>query len=373
VESSRDVEAVGELVAATLGLEPSSIEGIAAGLGTRRFYRVLLPIDRAVAGMPASLIARVEASPEDGTSSPTGAVLDADLAWLPEPPLEPIRARLEAAGLPVPAAYGRTDRIDLIEDVGSDTLLGRAREAIGAGDGAESTTGLLRADYLEAADLIPRLQRVERGASTVEAFERHYDPTLIHTKTEKFLRWCWPGLIGRDATAEERDSIYAIRDALTKSLRGAPERLAHRDFKAENLHFWGERLVMIDVQGAFMAPPEYDLACLVFDLQVDLPDDLIDVVIAETLPRLPDRVPEAEARARLDALGVLRLVKDVAHVVHAARSRGDSRRWQEIPRGFELLDAASVRLSARFPELRALTNVIQTLSRGYDAADIEHS
>jgi hypothetical protein len=97
------------LVESQLGVSVRSIAPLRAGLGLRRFFRV------ATSGTPATLVARVEA-PEDDAGRPMGAA--------PEPPLEPLRGFLEAAGLPVPARLGGDDAagITLLEDVGDTTL-----------------------------------------------------------------------------------------------------------------------------------------------------------------------------------------------------------------------------------------------------------
>ena len=110
-----------------------------AGLGHRRFYRIELEGEA-----PESLVARVE--PE--TAEPPHS--DAPHAWLPEPRLEPLRGFLEAAGLPVPRSYAHVPElgVDLLEDVGAKTLA-----SVGAGQREER--------YLEAAALVPRMQRLE--------------------------------------------------------------------------------------------------------------------------------------------------------------------------------------------------------------------
>jgi len=128
-------------------------------------------------------------------------------------------------------------------------------------------------------------------------------------------------------------------------------------------------MVMIDLQGAFLAPPEYDLVCLLYDLQVDLGDSLIERLFESVLPELPD-APSAElAWERFDALAIARVCKDVAHVVHAARSQGDARRWSEIPRGLELIRRAASRQENTFPGARALKDVTYALTASFNPAD----
>lgn len=368
-----DREKLDSIVESELGRRPASIEPIAAGLGARRFYRVRFSL-----GEPQSLIARFEAEPgneietdpslpDSATERDGGPLLEAAPAWLPEPSLEPLRSFLEGAGLPVPRSYAHLPdhHLDLLEDLGDRTLLGASRTE--------------RVDlYREACGIIARLQRLSPGTQAIPAFDRIFDRALIQTKAWKWLHWTLPGLLGRDASDEEFRGVEALFTRIAELLEKAPRRLAHRDFKAENLH-WIEtgpgkeptppRLVMIDVQGAFMAPPEYDLVCLLYDLQVDLDESLIQECLRATLPDLPDAPDLETARLRFDAIAIVRLCKDISHLVQAGRVRDDYRRWHEIPRGLFLLEQAMGRLEHTFPEVRALTSVMHVLTAAVGSPD----
>jgi aminoglycoside/choline kinase family phosphotransferase len=342
------------IVRTEYGRQPHAIEPVAAGLGSRRFYRV-----RFNQGRPATLIARIEAQ-EKGRSKPTPIDPAEPPAWLPEPLIEPLRSFLEAAGLPVPHSYAHLPEhgIDLLEDVG-DCTLADAREPA-------------RSDlYREACEIVPSLQRLSARAEDIPAFGRIFDRALVGTKSWKWLHWAIPGLLGREPEPREVDAVQSAFSRISDLLDAAPRRLAHRDFKAENLHLVGEpeRLVMIDVQGAFMAPPEYDLVCLLYDLQVDLDEDFVQESFRKTLPSLPDAPDLPTARLRFDALATVRLCKDISHLAYAARVRNDTRRWHEIPRGLALLDRATGRLGHTLPEIRELTSVIQALTAAVGSSD----
>ncbi len=316
--AERDQTRLRELAREALGRSPVRIDAVLAGLGTRRFHR--LHFD---AGAPTTLIARIEddgaldgsASLESASQPASGisSVPDAP-AWLPEPPLEPLRGFLEAAGLPVPRSYLHRPElgIDLLEDVGDQTL----------GD----TSGSLRAElYREACDLLPRLQRLtaDADADQIPAFGRRFDRRLVETKAWKWLHWTIPLLLGRAARPEEHADISRLFDRIATLAVTAPLRLSHRDYKAENLHLRpGNELVLIDIQGAFLAPPEYDLVCLLYDLQQDIAEDFTVECLERVRLALPDAPSVEETRLRFDALAVARLCKDISHVVHAGRIRG---------------------------------------------------
>jgi len=343
---------------------PKRVERIPAGLGLRRFYRVELEASEA----PTSVIARLEAPVPARTPAIHPAPVElARLApsWLTEPPIEPLRGFLEDAGLPVPCSYfhDATLGIDLLEDLGDRRLSDLGPEARETG-------------YRAACALVPRLQALAAAPDTIPAFGRVFDATLVETKAWKWIHWAIPGLLGRTPRPSERKAIEKGFRQLGRALHAAPRRLAHRDFKAENLLLvggdgaqGGEALAMIDVQGAFLAPPEYDLVCLLYDLQVELPETQVQKLLRETLPALPDRPAPEEAALRFDQLALLRLCKDVSHVVQAGLERGDTRRWHEIPRGLELIDRTTLRLQSTLPRIRELTSVMQALTQEARASD----
>jgi len=373
VVMNRDLDMLAEILPSCAGRPYSSIEGIPAGLGTRRFYRVHFED-----GPPESLVARVEPQTEvkGQAAKNVGATENPSTpdepSWLPEPPLEPLRQFLEDAGLRVPhsIAHLRERGVDLLEDVGGRTLMHV--------DEPERSQR-----YSEACQLVPRLQKLSASAERIPAFGRIFDRRLIDTKAWKWLHWTIPGLLHRPATQEESRSFLELVEGFSALLDAAPRRLAHRDFKAENLHLVPKKanaaknatgkeeweIVMIDVQGAFMAPPEYDLVCLLYDLQVDLDEKFAMECFRSSLADLPDSPDPELAAMRFDAIATLRLCKDISHLVHARRSRNDARRWHEIPRGLALLELSMGRLSRAFPETRALNSVIHALTLAASSSD----
>jgi len=352
---ARDHERLRAVVVEHLGRTLVRAEPMPAGLGTRRFHRLFF------AEEPTRLVARIE---DDG-AAPRGPKTDWPAAppWRDEPPLEPLRTILADAGLPVPrsALHLADAGIDLLEDVGDTNLLD-----VSANERAART--------LDACELVPRLQALEADPADAPAFGRSYDATLISTKAWKFLNWTIPMLLHRKPEPAEVEAITALFEHVATLAGDAPKRLAHRDFKAENLHLVRSpdghgRMVMIDIQGAFLAPPEYDLACLLYDLQVDHDEAFVQDALARTRPLLPDAPEEGLFGERSDALALARLCKDVSHVVHAGVARGDRRRWREISRGLALIERIAGRRAHTFPGLRVLTSVTSALTTALEPAD----
>jgi hypothetical protein len=335
-----------ELVRRQRGSEVDRIERLRGGLGHRAFFRLWLR-----GGGPATLVARVD------RGAPAPGVL-------PEPPLEPIRAFLERHGLPVPQRLGGDPAagIDLLEDVGSESLADAA-------PGLDEATR--RALYEEACDLVPRLQALREPASGLVAFARRLDLELLRLKARRFAAAGLPAALGRAATAAEAAVARAAFDAVGEAIADAPFRLAHRDFQGANLLLRpaappGARLALVDLQGAWLAPPEYDLVCLLRDSYVELPDVLVHALAERVRPRLPDAPTPDTFWSRFHLLTVARKAKDLA-LFHEVAARGDASWLRFAPASLRYVRAAARRVAGLDPSLARLAELLAG-SRAEDAA-----
>lgn len=332
-------ESVARLVGELLAAPVRRVDALPSGIGLRRFYRVWTGAE------PATLIARV-----DAREDPAGRPAAAD----PEPPLEPIRALLEDAGLPVPRLLGAAadGSILLLEDLGSRPL-------------SEVSPPALDDFVVEALALLPRLQRIA-PTSGVQAFSRRLDATLLAYKADLFARYSLPETLGRPPRPAE---VRVVRDAfawIAERLAEAPQRLAHRDFQSQNLLVAetrpaGRRVSMIDLQGAFLAPPEYDAVCLLRDAALPLSEDAVVRHQERLRPLLPD-APEARSfTRRFDWLTLTRKGKDHARFLYAARERGDRRFLGQAAATARMLRAAGRRRRDDARELARLADLLETL------------
>lgn len=324
------------LARSALGRQVQGIESIEAGLGSRRFFRVALEPSP---GEFDSLIARVEYA-EDPALRPSGVP--------PEPPLEPIRSWLAAHGLPVPACYAGEPGLLLLEDLG-DTSLETAAHSL--------PRDTLHRLYRRACGFVARLQAVPTPESGVLNFERHLDRSLFRYKAEQFVEWALP-LSDTRAGAED---VFRAFDLVAEEARAAPQRLAHRDYKAANLHLHQDRLVMIDLQGAFLAPPEYDLVCLLRDSHVALEESFVRDALGQIRPRLPDAPDATTFARRFTLLTLTRNGKDLSRYLYAAKIRGDARYLSLVPRAVETLRAASAEAAPWDPAFGRLAEIIASL------------
>lgn len=326
-----------------LAVGVTGVERIPSGIGLRRFYRLRL------AGAPGSVIARIDTA-EDPGNRPAGVT--------PEPPLEPVRALLERNGLPVPRRYAAdpTRGIELLEDAGSESLCDAFASAT-RGEGE----GLVAA----ALDLVPRLQRLVDDRSGVAAFGRRLDAALFRYKAELFAGTSLALGLGRPPSAAETGAVIEAFDWIATHCARAPQRFAHRDFQSQNLMLRRDpertaSLMLIDLQGAFLAPPEYDLVCLLRDSYLDLPEPLVLRESERVRPALPDAPTRADSALRFELLTLTRKGKDHARFVSAVR-RGDLRYRRFVAPTAAMLRRAAERTRDVAAPLARLAELVATL------------
>ena len=118
---------------------------------------------------------------------------------------------------------------------------------------------------------------------------------------------------------------------------------------------------MIDLQGAFLAPPEYDLVCLLRDSYVELSDPAMHEQIERVRPQLPD-APESDTFSRrFDLLTLARKGKDHARFLYSAKERGDRRFLRYVPATVRALRGASARAARLEPRLMPLADLVHSL------------
>jgi tRNA threonylcarbamoyl adenosine modification protein YjeE len=182
---------------------------------------------------------------------------------------------LRAAGLPAPEIIAQDTRRGflLIEDFG-DRLLGRE---------ADDTDDLATL-YRPAVDLLLRLRgaRISRDLP-VEDGRIHclpdYDKDALHAETGLLLDWYLPAMTSKPVAQAGRAQFHALWDAQFDWLAGQETCLVLRDYHSPNLI----RLEVdeprgpvgvIDFQDAVIGHPAYDLASLLQDARLTVPEEV---------------------------------------------------------------------------------------------------
>lgn len=138
--------------------------------------------------------------------------------------------------------------------------------------------------YHEAVAVLARLhsrdlaQRIQSGINEYY-FLPAYDLEPLLTEVELFLEWYHPAFSKSSLSDEARAQFFKIwKDLIDPCLRD-PQTWTLRDFHSPNL-FWlahreGDRRIgVIDIQDAVYGHPAYDLASLLQDARVPIPESL---------------------------------------------------------------------------------------------------
>ena len=278
------------------------------------------------------------------------------VALYPEP-FEPealtyltVHGLLEGYGIPVPATVDVDGRRGIVvqEDLGDCTLQEVLR---GCTDGRRFDL------YREAVDEIAVLQqRAAAGVQRAECFRIAFDIEKLTWELHYFLKHFVEGHRGCDLSVEDRATISESFHVLSQEIASWPRVLCHRDYHSRNLMSHAGRLFWIDFQDARMGPATYDLASLLRDAYVDVPDELQD----ELKERFRQKAVPEESREvlgrRFDLMCVQRNMKALGTFGFMATVRQNPVYLPYIPR---TLAHARHNLS-RYPELERLW---RTLSR----------
>ena len=231
------------------------------------------------------------------------------LALYPEPFLPEelsylaVHALLESYELPVPATVdvdgGRG--IVLQEDLGTRTLQDDLKDA------SEARREAL---YREAVDEIARLQmKAAQGSQKLDCFRIAFDIEKLSWELHYFLKHFVEGHRASDLTVEDRATLSEAFHELSREIASWPRVLCHRDYHSRNLMPHAERLYWIDFQDARMGPSTYDLASLLRDAYVDVPEALQEDLKERFRQTAAPDEPREVFRRRFDLMCVQRNLK----------------------------------------------------------------
>jgi aminoglycoside/choline kinase family phosphotransferase len=254
-----------------------------------------------------------------------------------------VHALLEGYGLPVPATIDVDGArgIVLQEDLGDRTL----QEVLGTAYGERDEL------YREAVDEIARLQlRSAQGPQKLDCFRIAFDIEKLSWELHYFLKHFLEGHRGCDLTVEDRATLSEAFHELSREIASWPRVLCHRDYHSRNLMLHDGELHWIDFQDARMGPTTYDLASLLRDAYVDVPEELQEELKERFRQTATPDEPREVFRRRFDLMCVQRNLKALGTFGFMATVRANPVYLPYIPRN---LAHARHNLS-RYPELERL-------------------
>ncbi len=254
---------------------------------------------------------------------------------------------LQRMALPVPIVLGHSDALGIIalQDLGDVTL----QAHLGSAPITEHA-----ALYRQAVTLIEQIQR--RGA---EFASDRYVPYGIAFDVEKltwelnfFLKHFVEGYRGSPIAGDAREQLEFEFAEIVRELATEPRLLCHRDYHSRNLMLHDGSLYIIDFQDARLGPDTYDLASLLRDSYMDLPERQVDDLIAYFLA-LKGRAGDEDFRRRFDLMALQRNLKALGTFGYQTMTRRNPVYIQYIPRTLKYV-RNNLEKYSRFGRLREL-------------------
>lgn len=291
-------------------------------------------------GALRSFILMVLAEPE-GFKASEEAVSGA-ASSMTELPFINIQRHLRACKAPVPEIVFYDPKAGwlLLEDMG-ETLLSDAVQGLGK-------EGLL-AYYRKAIDALLALQWEATPIPTPPtiAHGRAFDQALFVWEFDHFIEYGIEKRHGIVIPEKEKRAIRSYFSDIALRLASLPKVFTHRDYHSRNLMVQpdlagsgagvptGFKIRIIDFQDALMGPCQYDLASLLRDSYVDLPEEVIDELIRyylqEREARGGGRVQAEMFREFFDLVSIQRNLKAAGRFVYIDQVKKNSRFLPYIP------------------------------------------
>jgi aminoglycoside/choline kinase family phosphotransferase len=296
------------------------VRPLSGDASTRRYYRV-------VDGARSSVLALYP-----------GPFVPEELSFLA------VRGLLESCGLPVPGTVDVDGPrgIVLQEDLGDLTLQEVLKDA-----SDERREEL----YREAVDEVAELQRrAAQSTRKLDCFRIAFDIEKLSWELHYFLKHFLEGHRRADPTVEDRAVLSEAFHQLSQEIASWPRALCHRDYHSRNLMLHAGRLFWIDFQDARMGPSAYDLASLLRDAYVDVPEELQEDLKERFRQTATPDEPREVFRRRFDLMCVQRNLKALGTFGYMATVRSNPVYLPYIPRTL-----LHVRHNlSRYPELERL-------------------
>jgi N-acetylmuramate 1-kinase len=262
-----------------------------------------------------------------------------------------IRGFLDDLDLPVPKIYGHFPDLGivLIEDLGDELL----ENFVSNGDESR-----VRELYFRAVDILLEIIVKTRGLSSgCRAFDLAFDEVKLSEELQFFVKHFIGGLCRMEPPASALRILNEFFGALVNLIAAEPRVFAHRDYHSRNLIVNADRIVMIDFQDARMGPAQYDLASLLRDSYVDLPESHVHELLEHYMDGFSagGALDRDRFRYVFDMTSLQRNIKALGTFGYQATVRKSAKYMSAIPRTARYVKANL----GKYPELRKFQSVVE--------------
>lgn len=322
---------------------PLTLNALAGDASNRRYFRVHQ--------QGASYILMQLADAEGFKQSEeavTGSVSVDELPFLN------MQRYLARGGTPVPQVVGQNldEGLILLEDLGDTSLM-----AAISGKPEEEITAL----YWEAVDRLAALQKDTLLDDGCVALHRNYTHDLFMWEFDHYVEYGIEALYDVAVSASERKTLTGQFTRIADEICAQPTVLVHRDYHSRNLMVKADgHLAMIDFQDALMGPATYDLASLLWDPYVTLPEELPADLTARYWAQAPAALGMDFPRA-LALTAFQRLLKAAGRFVYIDRVKDNPAFLGDVPTCI----ARARWLLYAYDDLSPLAEVLSRYEKGF--------
>lgn len=233
-------------------------------------------------------------------------------------------------GAPTLLSVAEDDHTLLMEDLGSDSLYSLVQA-----EGFESER--VAELYRLAVDRLVELQAVSRTAMTEcpLAVDRSLDYDGLRWETSYFQHRFLEGHLGLDPTG--LDHLESEFHQLAEMVAASPGGLIHRDFQSQNILAVDGRIGLVDFQGMRLGPMGYDLASLIYDPYVRMPEHLRNDLVERFAAGGKSGVPPQEIRQMVQMAGLQRVMQALGAYGFLGQVRGKRGFLSHIPAAIAIL------------------------------------
>ena len=101
-----------------------------------------------------------------------------------------------------------------------------------------------------------------------------YNISELHKESDLFFDWYLYGVLGKKKSKKFKLKIKIELNKIYKKIVFKNNFLVHRDFHVSNIMYINKKLGLIDTQDAILGNPAYDLASLIDDVRLKVPNKI---------------------------------------------------------------------------------------------------
>jgi aminoglycoside/choline kinase family phosphotransferase len=221
--------------------------------------------------------------------------------------------------------------------------------------------------YLKAVYLLANMQTKATGAIDADcpAYHLKFDVEKLMWEMDFMLEHYIEGILQNSLKSAQRKEIRKQLSALCSLLAEQPLRFTHRDFHSRNLMVHNNELVLLDFQDARMGPSQYDLASLLRDSYLPLPDnlvwELVDAFFQQKQEQENQAIDREEFLRIFDLMSIQRNLKAIGTFAYQKKIKSNDRYMRYIEPTLEYVRQAFKRRAELKPLQTVLSEVIPDL------------